>query len=461
VRSLFVKIFAWFWLTTALVVVVFVALTIALPASEPPPPRLFDDVTAVYAATAAEVLDRDGPEALAAYAARIEAGGHTRFYLLDNRTGEVLTGGELPADVCRAAAETRRMPGPPGHFSGQDLVVAARAAGPSGRTYTAVTVTQFGPRTDFRVFAGVLAARVAAVLATAGLVCFALARYLTAPILELRRAAARLAVGDLAARVGPSVGRRRDELAELGADFDFMAARIESLVTAERTLLRDISHELRSPLARLGVALELARRDAGPGAAAALDRIERESERLNEMIGRLLTVARLETDADEVGVAPVDLAALVASVASDADFEARASGREVRCARLDACTVMGNEPLLRSAVENVVRNAARYTREGTAVEVELRREGREAVVTVRDRGEGVPESALAEIFRPFYRVADARDRRTGGVGLGLAIAERAARFHGGGVRAENAPDGGLVVEIRVAADESLHALDHP
>jgi two-component system sensor histidine kinase CpxA len=452
VRSLFVKIFAGFWLTSALVVMVFVALTIALPGSEGPPPRLFDEVTAVYAASAAEALDRDGPQALADYVARIEAGGHTRFYLLDQRTGEVLAGGEPPVEVRRAAAETGRGPAPPGHFTGPNLVVANRTTGPSGRRYTAVTVTEFGPRTDFRVFAGVLAARIAAVIATAGLVCFALARYLTAPIAELRRATARLAVGDLAARVGPSIGRRRDELSELGEDFDFMAARIESLVTTERTLLRDISHELRSPLARLGVALELARRSAGPDAAPALDRIERESERLNEMIGRLLTVTRLEMDADEVGVEPVDLAALVRSVVADADFEARASDREVRSGRVDACTVAGNESLLRSAVENVVRNAVRYTPEGTAVEVELRREGREAVVAVRDRGEGVPESALADIFRPFYRVADARDRQTGGVGLGLAIAERAARFHGGGVRAENAPGGGLLVEIRIAAE---------
>ncbi|HLM59148.1 MAG TPA: ATP-binding protein [Pyrinomonadaceae bacterium] len=222
-------------------------------------------------------------------------------------------------------------------------------------------------------------------------------------------------------------------------------------MSAQRRLLRDISHELRSPLARLSVALDLARKRAGPEAASALSRIELESKRLNEMIGQLLTLSRWEAGAGPVRDAPLDLAALVREVAEDADFEARAQDRGVRLGECDACETSGAAMLLRSAFENVVRNAVRHAPSGTAVRVSLvcRREGGagRAVISVRDEGPGVPEEALSDIFRPFYRVDDARDRETGGTGLGLAITERAVRLHGGTVTAANIPGGGFLVEI--------------
>ncbi len=449
-RRLFVKIFAWFWLTIALVVGVIAVLTFTQTAPPPGPPRLFDDVVAVFASTAAETLDTGGAQALEAYLQRIEAAGRIHAYMLDERGAPLLGRTPPPAAIELLSERRREREGsPPSRFTGQELIVASPTTGPSGRRYTLVLTVPAGPRPDLFANPWLFALRLLAVVATAGLVCFALARYLASPIVKLRHATARLAEGDLTTRVTPSLGRRRDELTSLGRDFDFMAEQIEALVTSQRTLLGDISHELRSPLARLSVALELARRRSGPEATDALDRIERESERLNEMIGRLLTLTRLDEGAAEATSAPVDLAALVESVASDADFEARATDRSVECVRLDPCTVRGDEALLLSAVENVVRNAMRYTRAGTAVEIELRRAEREATLVVRDHGEGVPEAALGSIFRPFYRVADARDRRSGGVGLGLAIVERAIRLHGGSVRAANASGGGLSVEIRL------------
>jgi two-component system sensor histidine kinase CpxA len=233
-----------------------------------------------------------------------------------------------------------------------------------------------------------------------------------------------------------------------------MAERLESMVKAQQRLLGDISHELRSPLARLGVALGLARQRSGPDANGALDRIERESDNLNEMISQLLTLTRLESGTDGRKRAEIDLAALVRDVAEDADFEARSVNRSVQVVWTERCTINGIEELLRSAVENVVRNAVRFTPEGTAVEVALQRQNgasdRYAVISVRDRGKGVPEEALERIFRPFYRAEDARDRQSGGgTGLGLAITERAVRMHGGSVVATNAKDGGLSVEMRL------------
>jgi two-component system sensor histidine kinase CpxA len=227
-----------------------------------------------------------------------------------------------------------------------------------------------------------------------------------------------------------------------------MAARIEALLSAQQRLLRDISHELRSPLARLGVAVGLLRKRTGPEAEGYLARIERESERLNEMIGQLLALSRWEAGAEGVTRVALDLAALVREVAEDADFEARGQGRSVELDECEECRTAGTPALLRSAFENVVRNAVRHTPEGSSASVSLKcQRGKgegEAVLTVLDKGPGVPEEALKEIFRPFYRVDDSRTRETGGTGLGLANTERAVRLHGG-----NVPGGGFAVEIRL------------
>jgi two-component system sensor histidine kinase CpxA len=262
-----------------------------------------------------------------------------------------------------------------------------------------------------------------------------------------------LADGNLSARVSHRLIKRRDEIGYLGREFNLMAGRIESMVELQRRLLRDISHELRSPLTRLGVALELVRRKAGPEAGPGLDRIARESESINQMIGQLLALSRLESGTDRLNNVRVDLCALVRDVAGDADFEAQSRNRSVHVVACEDCVATGVVELLRSAIENVVRNAVHYTAEGTEVEITLRCEDVEsksfAVINVRDHGTGVPDEAIQEIFRPFYRVEDARDRQTGGTGLGLAIAARAVFSHGGTIKAANASGGGLVVEIRL------------
>jgi two-component system sensor histidine kinase CpxA len=218
--------------------------------------------------------------------------------------------------------------------------------------------------------------------------------------------------------------------------------------------LNDISHELRSPLARLNVALGLARQRADSQSVDMLDRIELEASRLNELIGRILTLARLEDGEQLVPQTPVPLDELVANVTEDAEFEAQARRCHVRTVIPNGdWQVRGNASLLHSAVENVVRNAIRYTQEGTSVEIELKSEDRagvsEAVLRVSDSGPGVPADALGKLFEPFYRLDDARGRLTGGVGLGLAITERAVRFHGGRVAAFNRDGKGLLVEIRL------------
>ncbi len=378
-----------------------------------------------------------------------------------NKTSTIstlLAGPPLPekaAPIVMAALQTGRAALPLGNG---DVWQARKVRTPGGKSYVAVQklrpppdrmgpLSWHGPPPD-------VLRRFLIIAISLGVVSFALARYLTSPTIKLRRATRQLAEGDLSTRVGAQMGKRRDELADLGRDFDVMAERIEILMTTQRRLLGDISHELRSPLARLQLALELAEDSADAPTRAHLARIEIEAERLNAMIGQLLTLTRLESRNAPAQTISFDLADLVNNIALDADFEARGHNRRVQCELPDECSIVGDAGLLGSAIENVVRNAVRYTREETVVEVALQCQNAQALITVRDHGLGVPEESLSELFRPFYRVADARDRQSGGVGLGLAIAERAVRLHGGKVTASNAKGGGLVVEIGLPMDNA-------
>lgn len=452
----------------ALVIGVF-TLTTHLTRSEPDfrPPLFIEAVLNSYGRGAAAAYEGGGPAALEAYLRRVEGETGIPMHLL-GADGAELTGRQLPEAV-RDAAERSARTGEPVFRNTRPGMLEVRPvpARDGGRYFLVTPMPRGGPpgpghhpprlHGPFGIFedsGSALLLRALAAILAAGALCYLLARYMVAPVVKLREVTRQVTEGDLSARVGPRLGRRRDELAAMGHDFDEMASRVETLVGAQGRLLRDISHELRSPLARLSVALDLARKRAGAAAAGDLDRIEREAKRLNEMIGQLLTLTRWESDGNGARFETFDLAALVRDVASDADFEAQSLGRSVVFEESGACEFRGTPSLLRSAVENVVRNAVRYTREGTAVSISLgcaaADGGRpEAVVRVRDEGAGVPEESLADIFRPFYRIDDSRTRETGGTGLGLAITERAVRLHGGTVTAANAPGGGLLVELRL------------
>jgi len=297
-----------------------------------------------------------------------------------------------------------------------------------------------GPRNLFRLgFHDLLLFTV-----TGAVFCYLFSRYLTKPLAKLGDAAAKIAEGKLDTRVDPSLRNRHDEIADLARNFDRMAERIEALITGQRRLLGDVSHELRSPLSRLIVAMGLVKQGPAEEAAENLDRIALEARRLDILIGQLLTLTRIDSGVDRGFPAPFDLTNLVQEVTNDGDFEARARNRNVIIQQADACTITGFEELLRSAVENVVRNAIRHTADGTSVEISLRGNNSRALLRVRDYGPGVPESMLSEIFLPFRRVANGNSE---GAGLGLAIAERSINVHRGTVRAMNAPQGGLIVEI--------------
>ena len=449
--GLFLKIFLWFWLAMSLVGGVFV-LSVELTRSRPEMPKrreLVGSALSFHAERGAEIVERGGQSALRDYLDRLEQTSGIRAAVFDAR-GKELSGGRVSVQIGKLVARAQQSQRLQFSRSAGSLLVARTVLTSGGQSYT--MVGQIQPAriaSDLKLGGAIL--RLLGVVLAGGVVCYALARYLTSPVSRLQRATRQLAGGELTVRVGPSLERRGDEFADLGRDFDLMAEQIELLLRSQRRLLSDISHELRSPLARLSVALELARKSSGPQAEPSLDRIGREAERMNELIGQLLRLARLEERPEPGQQKEVPLSALVRKVAADADFEAAGQNRAVRVVESEECFVTGSEALLRSAIENIVRNAVSYTAEKTHVEVSLssrKTDGRSyASILVRDHGPGVPESALAEIFRPFYRVGNARDRQSGGTGLGLAIAKRIIRLHGGAVHAANTSENGLVVEM--------------
>ena len=450
---LFVKIFLSFWLAQALFVALAIIVTVAmrperkLSAIEALQPRFLDE--------AADAYTNGGTEPLEEYLRYLRDNQHIHSMLFDEH-GPVVPHPVRPWFTETFQGKRRTADTFFGRLNPHFQMLKTEGTGPDGRHYMLVTELPPGQNAMFGP-GGVPGLGILIAVLSSGLVCYFLAGYLTSPILRLRKAAQKLAAGDLSARAG-RVGRSKDEVSQLVHDFDTMAEQIEKLVNAQSRLLKDISHELRSPLARMTVALELARQRTGAEAEGVLDRISLEASRMNELIGSLTTIARLESGAGTMRKVPVHLEEIVEEVARDADFEAQARNCRVEAEILDELPVEGDPALLRSAIENVVRNATRYTREDTTVKVRAekiqRQNSTQALINVTDYGPGVPEEALERIFQPFYRIDDARGRSTGGVGLGLAITDQAVRLHGGSVTASNLPEGGLSVEIRLPLQPS-------
>jgi two-component system sensor histidine kinase CpxA len=462
VKSLFLKIFLSFWAAFALFLVLAILVTLAFR----PRTSSWEALLATATNDSVNVYEQKGKSGLRDYLDSLEKTQHVRAFLFNENMEEISHRG-APEWALRIASGGPRVPHEGFIFPAPPPVLRdSRASSDGLHRYTLVLAPPPGPRLFLGPRGLPVPGLIIAVISS-GLVCYVLAWFLTMPVVRLRAATRRLAAGDLSARAGAPNIRRRDEVAGLIRDFDTMAERLENLVKAQSRLLNDISHELRSPLARLNVALGLARQRSGPESASMLERIELEAGRLNELIGRLLTLARMEDGEQRVPATPVLLDDVVLSVAEDAEFEAQARHCHVRSEIPEGSWgVRGDASLLHSAVENVVRNAVRYTREGSIVEIHLEKfesaDGTEAVVRVMDCGDGVPPDALEKLFQPFYRLDDARGRQTGGVGLGLAITERAVRFHGGRVTASNRSEGGLMVEIHLPLmPQSAIAEDQP
>jgi two-component system, OmpR family, sensor histidine kinase CpxA len=448
-HSLFWKMFLSFWVA----LILFAGATLFTTShyleqtqrqneASSPRERLMQSV-----AEAQRIAERDGVDGLKQWLREFDRREPLPLFLVDS-DGADLLGRPLPASVNERLAREERIPRPGRATPWPRLVIRL----PDQREYR--LLADFHGVTLGRVLARPRVLALPLILATlvGGFVCFLLARSLTAPLARLRRATEIYAAGDLNARVAPSLGGRKDEIADLARAFDHMAQRLQEIMSSQRRLVGDVSHELRSPLARLQVALGLARQRTEGRGAAELDRIELEAERLSDLIGQLLSLAKLESGVTAVATQPLDLTEMLEGVVSDADFEARAHNRHVTLTSSEPAIIQGDARLLQSAFDNIVRNALRYTADGTSVTLSLARQHTPTehwCITIRDHGPGVPEAMLPLLFEPFVRVGDARDRASGGYGLGLAIAQRAIRLHAGEVSARNEPGGGLAVSVRL------------
>ena len=455
-HSLYWRIFLTFWLALALILVG--TVTVAFNAASQHRAESPWVLRGQLYAQAARAFEAGGPVALRGWLEALQSSEPFSRTFVIEPSGKEMLGRPLPKYLRPSAENGDSNSGGPGSAPIAPIGGALVLVSANGDTYHVVV----GPlRQSPRLFGeleqpGVPAATLLLALIVSGVVCFLLARYIVAPIDRLRRATRQMAGGDLNVRVSPSMGGRHDDLGLLATDLDTMAERVRILLETKQQLLRDVSHELRSPLARLQLALSLARRQDNP-AERHLARIACEADRLEQLIARTLKLARLERPTGTLERTPLDVGDLLKNIADDVAIEADAHGCAV-AVQVDAgLEVSGDPELLRSSFENVIRNAVRYSPPGSQVGITARRmaspgQSEECIeVIIYDQGPGVPEKDLSLIFEPFYRVDAARDRAGGGEGLGLAIAARAVALHNGMIEARNHQTGGLVVSVTLPA----------
>ena len=316
-----------------------------------------------------------------------------------------------------------------------------------GRSYTVYTVKRAPPSTILAPGPAGTALRLAAAAILSAIISFFLARSLSVPLEQLSAASRRIAAGDLNTRVGHSLPERRDEFGQLATDFDAMASRLQAMQQANQRLLQDVSHELRSPLARLTVALEIARKKGAPNVESELDRIELESERLGALVNDVLSLLRESSETVPKLDEEFDLDVLLNDLVDVVNYEVPQGKPGITWKPVERFPFQGDRELLWRAMENLLRNALHHTDPDNGVTLSLERDRKQVHLSVRDFGPGLPEGELEKIFVPFYRVQESRDRGSGGHGLGLSIAANAVRRHGGSIAARNANDGGLIVRV--------------
>jgi two-component system, OmpR family, sensor kinase len=421
-RVLFWKILLGFWLTLILIMLgTWFAFTLVQPDPEMSYSHGFARLS-VEAASAA--VERGGPQAFESERPSWPPDWRNRVHV-------------MPASI---------------PFHGRAPAFSQVVEGPGGTSYR---VAYYPQMTRHEGLFGIPPEVLISVV-TGGLVFSAiLAWYLTRPIQRMREGFGRLAQGDFTTRLGPAMGRRRDEIADLAHDFDTMAGRLRELVGARDRLLADVSHELRTPLARLNLAIGLARQDPAK-LSTTLDRISAEAAKLDEMVGELLTLAKLESNQSQ-GEDYFDFAEIVKQVVDDARYEAAAKNIEVKLG-IDPADenfewiALGSGKLVSRAVENILRNALRFSPENGQVRADLVCRNGRFRLSVSDDGPGTPKEALAGLFKPFGISADGF-----GFGLGLAIAQRAITVNGGTIAAVNRAPHGLemTVTIPAASEQSV------
>jgi len=441
-RRLFWKIFLPFWAAQALLLGALYLRVHYRISSEHPwwiqPER--KEMPAL-AEMAAQRFEEQGPAGLRRLFDSVALEHRSRFWLL-GADGQELSGRPLSERIVRGGIAAEKNEGM--YHSFEANILAARATTAQGQY---LLIGEFTPPPISERVPGDILWTLKLGTIFSAIICLLIAHYLSKPIERLRDATHELARGNLDIRAGENLGNRQDEIADLVRDFDSMAGELRNQIQSERNLLSGVSHELRSPIARIRLALTLARDADERERGEMLDRIEQDTVQLDSMLERILIVARLESGQQKPKFEQIRLNDIIDDVLHDAKFEAAATGASIGYQASGEVKLDGDSSLLHSAIENIVRNAIFYSSKNGRIEVNLLSSDRTAMITVRDNGPGVPEQALPLLFKPFYRVDDSRGTSTGGMGLGLAIVRNAVAAHGGIVSARNVLPHGLEVEI--------------
>src|SRR5712664_616456 len=447
-HRLFLKIFFWYWLTAWGIIAIVLLGSRLTGMRQISAPNMYATVAPILAAEAVKAYESGGPEAFARFSQSNDHDHERQLFLLDGFYRDVLSR-PLSDDGLRVAHAAK---------NGQLVVFRAHIAAykfvsSSGQPYILMLYLTSDLRRIGDILLGDGLPFSISLILLVTLLCLGLAYHIASPIHSIQSTARRVAQGDLKARVPSSVSHRYDELAALAKDFDSMVGRLDSLIQTQKKLLNSVSHELRSPLARINLSLALLKNRFPADSDDLFQRLDRDVERIDLLMGQLLTLSRLEARFSSGEREDVDFAQLVEEVAADANFEAQALGKSVSLQTTGPVILRNADPhALRSACENIIRNAVRFTRPGSDVQIvlEIDRTASEpwALLSVRDHGPGVPEDSLQAIFQPFYRISG-DGQATGGNGLGLAIASEAIRLHRGTTHAENLRPNGLQIIIRL------------
>jgi len=452
VHRLFLKIFSWFWVTALVIIGILFVGRRVMDLRPTDSSSMYTSVASMVAAEAAHAYESGGPGEFTRFANSLAGGHKNQVFLLDEFNKDVLARA-ISKDALRLANQTGKDQLVTKYIPLFERIAAYKFVSRSGRPYTFVI---YEHSLGLNLTGALLSEGIPFLLGLLFVVtalCFWLAYHIATPIHSIQSAARRVAQGDLSARVPHAVSLRRDELAALAMDFDSMVERIETLIRTQRNLLTSVSHELRSPLARLNVSLAVMRKHASEEAVDICERMERDVTRIDALIGQLLTLSRLEAGLSLGERENVNFTLLVQEVVADGDFEAQSLGKSVSLkSSSDIVLETADSLALRSACENIVRNAIHFTRPGTEVNVALGVDNtasvRQVFLTVRDQGPGVPKDALQNIFSPFFRI-NGSGRRKEGNGLGLAIALQAIRLHHGSITASNLNPEGLEISVRL------------
>ncbi|WP_446742427.1 HAMP domain-containing sensor histidine kinase [Silvibacterium acidisoli] len=447
VHRFFFKIFVWFWATVLGMFLLFWLSYMFSGLKEVSTPNMYATVAPVLAAEVVHSYESAGPKEFARFTRSNIDDRDRKLYLLDGNYKDVLGRPIEDEGLYTArAAKLNRL------IVYRDHIAAFKVVSPTGRPYILLLYirSDLGELGSFLVGQGFPYA--AGMVLFVSLFSLLLAYHIASPVHNIQSAARSVATGNLKARVDPAVSRRHDELASLAVDFDSMVDRLEALIRSQKELLSSVSHEVRSPLARINLSLAILRREYAGRSEDVLDRLESDVERVDLLMTQLLTLSRLEAGLSSAERENVHIREVLEEVTADCNFEAQAFDKAVTLSAMDEIYISNADAYaLRSAFENITRNAVRFTAPGTRVEVALKVEERAeklfAMVSIRDHGPGIPNESLETIFHPFVQLASNDPSGESHNGLGLAIASEAIRMHQGQIRALNLPSGGLEVSV--------------